>query len=331
MSSMWIKKEERLSFTGGKVCLFGGQGTGKSTVAGTFPRINLVDAEDGQTYYLADNDNILNVLPTTSAADVQKALDELNDESMLSSYDTVVIDSGTKLYENMQAAAYEIVENRAKKQRFKGRDIDLDDLNLSQRDWGHIRRWNQQLATTYILMSNMGKWTVVTAHEREITKDIKKANGETEKVVIGYRPDLARKAEHDFDILLRTFNEKDPKTGEMRFFAEVYKDRTNVTKIGQIIENPTFEIWREKWESTRKHGVKKIDMSSDVKSSMKVMESEDDELANIIKDFKVKMKALDKTEQAKVAKKLTDLKITNPLRTNDLIGMRQVIEFIDLL
>lgn len=329
--SMWIPKEERLSFTGGKVCIFGGQGTGKSTFAGTFPRINLVDAEDGQTYYLLNNPNILNVLPTTSAADVQMALDELNDETVLESYDTVAIDSGTKLYENMQAAAYEIVENRAKKQKFKGKDIDLDDLNLAPRDWGHIRRWNQQLATTYILMSNMGKWVVVTAHEREITKEIKKANGETENVVIGHRPDLARKAEHDFDILLRTFTKEDPKTGEIKFYAEVYKDRTQVTKVGQIIENPTFELWRDKWESTRKHGVKKIDMSQDVASSKKVMEIEDSELSDIIETFKTKMKALDKPGQAKVAKKLNELNITNPLRTNDLDGMKQVVAFIDLL
>lgn len=328
--SKWIKKEERLSFTGGKVCVFGGQGTGKSTFAGTFPRINLVDAEDGQTYYLLENDNILNVLPTTSAAEVQEALDELNDEDVLETYDTVVIDSGTKLYENMQSAAYEIVENRAKKQKLKGRDVDLDDLNLSVRDWGHIKRWNQQLATTYILMSNMGKWTVVTAHEKEITKDIGKGQNK-EIVVIGYRPDLAKKAEHDFDIVLRAFTKKDPAIGEIKFFAEVYKDRTNVTKVGEVIENPTFEIWREKWESTRKHGVKKIDMSKDIEYSRKQMETEADELERVIEDFKTKMQGLDRENQVKVTKKLNDLNIVNPLKTNNLAGMKEVVEFIDLL
>ena len=330
--SKWIKKEERLNFVGGKVCIYGEQGSGKSTFAGTFPRINLVDAEDGQTYYLLENDNILNVLPTTSASEVQEALDELNDEDALKTYDTVVIDSGTKLYENMQAAAYEIVESRAAKQkaRHPGRDIDMDDLNLSMRDWGHIKRWNQELATTYILMSNMGKWAVVTAHERDITKEIKKGN-QTERVVIGNRPDLAKKAEHDFDILLRTYTEKDPQSGEIKFYAEVKKDRTMVTKVGDILENPTFEVWREKWESTREHGVRKIDMSQDVEKSKAQMETEDDELIRVIEDFKVKMKGLSKENQPKVAKKISELGITNPLRTNDLKGMKQVIEFMDLL
>ena len=330
MSSLWVKKEERLGHVGGKVCVYGGQGTGKSTFAGTFPRINLVDSEDGQTYYLADNPNILNILPTTSASEVQEALDELNDESMLTEFDTVVVDSGTKLYSNMQSAAYEIVESRAKKQKLKGKNVDLDDLNLSQRDWGHIKRWNQQLATTYISMSNMGKWAVVTAHEKDITKEVKKANGETQRIVIGQTPDLATRAEHDFDIVLRLYTEKDA-SGDIKFLAEVKKDRTNVTKVGEILESPTFELWRERWESTKKLGIKKVDMSGDVAKSKESMLVENDELGGVIEDFKVKMKQLDKSQQVQVTKKLQDLKITNPLRTNDLKGMKDVMEFIEVL
>jgi len=328
--SKWMKKDERLGHIGGKVCVYGGHGSGKSTIAGTFPRINLVDAEDGNTYYLADNENILNVLPTTSASEVQEALEELNDEDILDSYDSIVIDSGTKLYENMQAAAYEIVEGRSKKQKMSGKDIDLDDLNLSQRDWGHIKRWNQQLATSYILFSNLGKWTVVTAHEKDITKDIKKSNGETDRIVIGSRPDLAKKAEHDFDIVLRMYTEVDSK-GETKFMVEVKKDRTNVTKIGQILESPTFELWRPKWESTKKLGIKKVDMSHDVNKSRGSMEDESDELEKLVGNFKTKMKSLEKPNQVKVTKKLQDLKITNPLRTDDLDGMRAIAEFMELL
>lgn len=330
--SKWIKKEERLSFTGGKVCVYGHQGSGKSTFAGSFPRINLVDSEDGQTYYLEDNDNILNVLPSTSAAEVQEALEELNDEDVLELYDTVVVDSGTKLNENMQAAAYEIVESRARKKKLKNpsKDIDLEDLNLAPRDWGHIKRWNQQLTTMYIKLSNLGKWSVVTAHQKDITKEIGKGIN-AKRIVIGDRPDLAKKAEHDFDILLKTYTEQDPQTKEVKFFAEVKKDRTNVTKIGDILENPTFDIWKDKWESTRKHGIKNVDMRKDVENSKVAMESEDDTLSNLIDEFKTKMKSLDKDKQVKVTKKLGELSIQNPLRTNDLKGMQEVVEFMKLL
>lgn len=330
--SLWQKKEDRLGFVGGKVCAYGEQGSGKSTFAGTFPRINLVDAEDGQTYYLEGNENILNVLPTTSASEVQEALEELSDEDALESYDTVVIDSGTKLNENMQAAAYEIVENRSKKQKMKnpGKDIDLDDLNLSMRDWGHIKRWNQELATTYINLANKGKWAVVTAHQKDITKEVGSGLNAT-RIVIGDRPDLAKKAEHDFDILLKTYTEQDPQTKKVRFFAEVKKDRTNVTKVGDILENPTFDIWRERWESTRKHGVKDIDMSKDIEKSASTMQTEQDNISDAIDKFKTKMQALEKPQQAKVAKKLSDLGIVNPLKTDDLKGLEEILEFMELL
>ena len=119
--SNWKKKEEVLSHVGGKVCIYGASTTGKSTVAGTFPRINLLDSEDGQTFYIEENENILNVMRTVSASETQEALNELNDEEFLSGFDSVVIDSGTKLYENMQAAAYEIVEERAAIQKRKGK------------------------------------------------------------------------------------------------------------------------------------------------------------------------------------------------------------------
>ena len=205
------KVEEVLSHVGGKVLVFGKQGTGKSTFVGTFPNINLVDTEDGQTYYLGKNKNIKGVMRTVSEKEVQETLDELNDEETLKTFDTIVIDSGTKLYENMQSAAYEVAESRARKQRSKGVDIDLDDINISQRDWGHIKRWNQQLATSYILFSEMGKWCVVTAHQkdemRDATKAEKKALG-VDKIKIGEIPDLAKKAEHDFDIVIQTFTEE---------------------------------------------------------------------------------------------------------------------------
>ena len=143
----FVKKEEVLAYVGGKALIFGATSSGKSTAAGTFPNINLVDSEDGNTYYLESNPNILGIMRTTSASEVQDTLDELNDEEALKDFDTIVIDSGTKLYENMQTAAFEVVEKRMRKQLRKGKDVDIEDAGLSVRDWGHIKRWNQALKT----------------------------------------------------------------------------------------------------------------------------------------------------------------------------------------
>ncbi len=289
------KVEEVLAHVGGKVLVFGKQGTGKSTFVGTFPNINLVDTEDGQTYYLGKNKNIKGVMRTVSEKEVQETLDELNDEETLKTFDTIVIDSGTKLYENMQSAAYEVAENRARKQRNKGADIDLDDINISQRDWGHIKRWNQQLATSYILFSEMGKWCVVTAHQkdemRDATKVEKKALG-VDKIKIGEIPDLAKKAEHDFDIVIQTFTEEN-EDGETIYKAKILKDRTQVTKRGDILENISFDIWRENWEDTKKYGVKTAtNLNSSVEKDVKAMTSEMNASEDIVAEWKPLMKSI---------------------------------------
>ena len=289
------KVEEVLSHVGGKVLVFGKQGTGKSTFVGTFPNINLVDTEDGQTYYLGKNKNIKGVMRTVSEKEVQETLDELNDEETLKTFDTIVIDSGTKLYENMQSAAYEVAESRARKQRSKGADIDLDDINISQRDWGHIKRWNQQLATSYILFSEMGKWCVVTAHQkdemRDATKAEKKALG-VDKIKIGEIPDLAKKAEHDFDIVIQTFTEETDE-GETVYKAKILKDRTGVTKRGDILENITFDIWKDNWEETKKYGVKTaINLNESVEKDVKAMTAEINAAEDIVAEWKPIMKSL---------------------------------------
>lgn len=301
------KVEEVLSHVGGKVLVFGKQGTGKSTFVGTFPNINLVDTEDGQTYYLGKNKNIKGVMRTVSEKEVQETLDELNDEETLKTFDTIVIDSGTKLYENMQSAAYEVAESRARKQRSKGVDIDLDDINISQRDWGHIKRWNQQLATSYILFSEMGKWCVVTAHQkdemRDATKAEKKALG-VDKIKIGEIPDLAKKAEHDFDIVIQTFTEETDE-GETVYKAKILKDRTGVTKRGDILENITFDIWKDNWEETKKYGVKTaINLNDSVEKDVKAMTSEINTAEDIVAEWKPIMKSLSESGNSTAVKQI---------------------------
>ena len=301
------KVEEVLSHVGGKVLVFGKQGTGKSTFVGTFPNINLVDTEDGQTYYLGKNKNIKGVMRTVSEKEVQETLDELNDEETLKTFDTIVIDSGTKLYENMQSAAYEVAESRARKQRSKGVDIDLDDINISQRDWGHIKRWNQQLATSYILFSEMGKWCVVTAHQkdemRDATKAEKKALG-VDKIKIGEIPDLAKKAEHDFDIVIQTFTEETDE-GETVYKAKILKDRTGVTKRGDILENITFDIWKDNWEETKKYGIKTaINLNDSVGKDVKAMTAEINTAEDIVAEWKPIMKSLSESGNSTAVKQI---------------------------
>lgn len=318
------KKEEVLSFIGGKVLVFGATSTGKSTFAGTFPNINLVDSEDGQSYYIESNPNIIGVMRTTSASEVQETLDELNDEDNLKDFDSIVIDSGTKLYENMQSAAYEIVEKRSRKQLRKGKDVDLEDLNLSQRDWGHIKRWNQKLKTAYILFSSLGKWVVEIAHQ----KDIYDNPNSQDKKKIGEAPDLAKKAEYDFDIVLQMFTKED-KDGNTTYHAKVFKDRTGVTQKGSILDNPSFEIWRSKWESTKKYGIKnKVDLSKGVDKDKEVMQAEEDTAEELSQEIKKILKESSVENQKKIGKKMKDLELdVRDLVNNDVEKLNEILDF----
>jgi len=327
-------KKEVLAYVGGKVLVFGGQGSGKSTFAGTFPNINLVDSEDGNTYYLENNPNILRVMRTTSASEVQETLDELNDEESLAEFDTIAVDSGTKLYENMQSAAYEVVEKRSRKQLRKGKDIDMDDLNLSQRDWGHIKRWNQALKTAYIMFSSQGKWIVEVAHQKDVFRDPtddEKKRG-IDRVKIGEAPDLAKKAEYDFDIVIQMFTKED-KEGNVTYFGKIYKDRTGVTNKGQILEDPSFETWREKWESTKKFGVKKaVDYSTGVNKDKESMEIEDEKAEEIADNIKSMLKSASVDNQKKIGKKMRDLEINiKDLINNDIEKLKEILEFATML
>ncbi len=328
------KKEEVLAYVGGKVLAFGLTGTGKSTFAGTFPNINLVDSEDGNAYYIESNPNIKGVMRTTSASEVQETLDALNDEDALADFDSIVVDSGTKLYENMQTAAYEIVEKRSRKQVRKGKDIDLEDLNLAQRDWGHIKRWNQALKTAYIVFSSQGKWIVEVAHQKDVFRDAtddEKKKG-IDRVKIGEAPDLAKKAEYDFDIVLQLFTKED-KEGVTTYFAKVLKDRTGVLNKGDIIENPTFETWRDKWESTRKHGVKKaVDYSTGIKKDQDLMEIEEEKADDIVVTIKALLKSSTPDKQKAIGKKMRDLEINvKDLINNDTEKLAEVLEFAQAL
>jgi len=322
------KKEEVLAYVGGKVLAFGATGSGKSTFAGTFPNINLVDSEDGNTYYLESNPNIIGVMRTTSASEVQETLDELNDEEALKDFDTIAIDSGTKLYENMQAAAYEVVEKRSRKQMRKGKEVDMGDLGLATRDWGHIKRWNQALKTAYIIFSSLGKWVVEIAHQKDVFDDPSSLT----KKKIGEAPDLAKKAEHDFDIVLQMFTKED-KDGNVTYFGKIYKDRTGVTKKGEIIENPSFEIWRAKWESTKKFGVKKaLDLSVGVSKDTEFMEVEDEKAEDVANQIKALLKNSSEENQKKIGKKIRDLEINiKDLVNNDIEKLNQVLEFAEML
>ena len=78
----------------------------------------------------------------------------------------------------------------------------------------------------------------MTAHQKDETRDATKAEKKAlnvDKIKIGEIPDLAKKAEHDFDIVIQTFTEETD-DGETVYKAKILKDRTGVTKRGTFLK-----------------------------------------------------------------------------------------------
>lgn len=316
MSSLFKKAEDTKS--GLKVLVYGQTGTGKSLFGLSFPKIAVIDSEDGLAWY-KDNENLKLILNTTSADEVEEALEEVEDE-LIDDIETFIVDSETKIYENMQLSGLSVAEKRA---RLKGQDV--DDANISQREWGKIKLITKRIQSSKILLASKGKNVVSVAQE----KDLKEKRG-NDWITVGYIPDAGKGLSYDYDIVLRLYTEED-KDGNVSYKGKIDKDRTKVTKRGQIIENPSFEVWRDVYEGqqNKKEDIK--DFKGDIDRDEKTMKSELESLEKLTERFKIGMKELKSDGQAKVKQKLKELKIDNPLQTDDIDGLEDAIKYIDEL
>lgn len=317
---MGLFKEVEESRTGLKVLGFGTTGVGKTCFALTFPEIAAVDSEAGMGFYKKKNPNLKFLLNTTSAEEIEDALDEIEDE-LIDKIKTFVIDSETKIYENLQLSGLNIAEKRAKN---KGQSA--EDAGISQREWGKIKLITKRLQSSKITLSSKGINIVSIAQQKEM-KEKKGDNW----VVVGYAPDTAKGFEYDYDIVIRLFTEKDKNNTET-YKAEVYKDRTGVTKKGEIIENPSFSIWEDTYNAEQNKGINVIDFKKDIAKDEGKMESELESFEKAKSEMKTIIKSL---SEDKVKDLVTfcknELKIANPLKSEQIGQIEKIIDFIKTL
>lgn len=314
--SMFQKVEDTKS--GLKVLVYGKTGVGKSIFGLSFPKIAVIDSEDGLAWYKS-NPNLKLMLSTTSTDEVEEALEEIED-NLIDEIDTFVVDSETKIYENMQLSGLSVAEKRA---RLKGQDV--DDANISQREWGKIKLITKRIQSSKIILASKGKNIVSVAQE----KDLKEKRG-NDWITIGHIPDTSKGLEYDYDIVLRLFTEED-KDGNVTYKGKIDKDRTNVTKRGQIVENPSFEIWREVYEGKQDKRVDVKDFKKDIANDEKTMLSELKTVDELTAKLKEGMKNLKAEGQSKVKAKLKELGIDNPLKTDNVDGLEEVVNYIEEL
>jgi hypothetical protein len=75
--------------------------------------------------------------------------------------------------------------------------------------------------------------------------------------------------------------------------GKILKDRTQVTKKGDKIENLSFEIWRQNWEDTKKYGVKAgVNLNIGVEKDIKAYADEEAKADEIIAEWKPLFKGI---------------------------------------
>ena len=91
-----------------KMLVYGQSGTGKTVLGLSFPKIVAVDSEDGYAWYEGTDraKNIVGILDTQSFEDLSNLLDDLEDS--IDEFDTLIVDSETKIHENIQEALIEV-------------------------------------------------------------------------------------------------------------------------------------------------------------------------------------------------------------------------------
>ena len=309
--SLFRKAEERKMAV--KVLGYGATNSGKSTFGLSFPKIVAIDTEDGLAHY-EGNPNLKYVLTSSSAEEVEEGIEEIEDE-LIDEVETFMLDSETKVYENQQHSALNLAEKRASR---KGQNS--EDANLSQREWGKIKMVAKRIKAGQIRLSSKGLNVVSIAQE----KPIKQKQGEN-WITVGYAPDAPKGIEYDFDIVLRFYTEESPVDGSIKYFAKVDKDRTGVYKKGAIIENPSYENWKEYFESKSGGKSVQVDFAKDIEKDEVGMKTEAEIAEEIKNEFAELFKGLDDEAKVKVKGLLTASKV-DPTNAGDADKLAKINE-----
>lgn len=299
MASLLRKKQERKQ--GLKILAYGVNGSGKSVYGLGFPEVAILDAEAKVGVYESSEKHGKNIIAVADTSNYYDTLDVLEEVINTRACRTFMIDSETYVYEAMQVSAMEVEEERAKK---KGGDP--TDQAVSQRGWGKIKLNTARLRGLKAQASSNGITLIVTAHKEDIMQKVGQDN-----VKVGEKPALRKNSEHEYDVVLRFFMEKDLVTGKMKYKAEVEKDTTETFEVGTIIENPSYEsTFKGYVEKTNKLDTIASSYDKTIKSTMDTMTSEAKDFDELVLEFETLFKTL-KDKDANNVKTVKDLLAKN--------------------
>lgn len=241
---------------GMKILIYGEPGSGKTVFALSFPKSIVVDSEDGYSWYEGTERtrNVVGILDSQSYDDLENLMDELDDAND-EEFSSLIIDSETKIYENIKEALQNVEETRAAR---KGRDV--LDANLSMRSYGKIGQLSGRLQKAKLRLASQGINIISVTQAADEMED----TGNGQRVKVGEKPNMDKRARFDYDVVIRLF------TKDNKYYGEIKKDRLEVFERGDIVENPSYQNWAHRLESKDNQGeaVAK-DFSKDAEKSQK--------------------------------------------------------------
>ncbi|MED1125593.1 AAA family ATPase [Bacillus atrophaeus] len=303
---------------GVKILVMGPSGAGKTNFGLSFPKIYALDSETGIAFYEGEAENLLGIANTQDFNELNEAMDELSEmvEEDPSSVGTFLVDSETKFYQNLTDAALALEEKKA---RSKGKDE--MDTSISIRGRGRIKSVATRLQNLKIDLSAKGLNVISVAQ----AEDIKEKIGDN-FIKVGEKPAMVKGAAFDYDIVINLFVEKDAQ-GEFHYKGEILKDRTKVCKVGQVVENPSYSIWKDHLEGREGD---KIDsnLAKDAEKAITTLESKvNKEEMSTVDKFRELMSKGDSYKR-EALKLIKEANIANPLSPKDAKEVQKLDEII---
>lgn len=275
-----------------KILCFGVDGSGKSVFGLSFPEVAVIDTESKVGVYENNpkyNKNLVAVADTSNYYDTLDIIQEVVDNNLCK---TLMIDSETYIKESLEVACMEVEEARAAK---KGGNI--DDQTISMRGYGKIKLNSNRMRLLKAQASAKGITIISTAHKEDIMQKVG-----SEQVKVGEKPALRKNAQHDYDVILRFYKERNMATGAIKFLAEVEKDTTCTFPVGTILENASYDLFKEFMEANDK--LKSVDTQygGAIENEIAKMTEENKTFDDTVKEFVELFKALKAKDESNTAK-----------------------------
>lgn len=183
----------------------------------------------------------------------------------------ILLDGSSILNMTCQQSLLNLSRKRAKVRANKNglvgdeRSVAIDGASLELKDWNTLKYSGQSLVLN--LAASNTNW-VITAREKAETVRVKNNKGEIETINTGkFLPEGFNSVDYNCKTVVRMFRDDDsPDIVKM----QVLKDRTGVFSPGQIVEDPTLEVFQP---MLNKKGVSKFVVKNSMEEAIQIEEN----------------------------------------------------------